>query len=103
MQRSPPRSTLFPYTTLFRSVRSTSELSPYRKLALQIWRPRHISAIDFMVVHNRVIHQSSLWLTTQTDHKDLQARSGAALLSRVRDTLAIRPNRPAPFRALRSL
>src|SRR3712207_8069086 len=38
MIRRPPRSTLFPYTTLFRSVRSA--LKPGAALVMVVWRRR---------------------------------------------------------------
>src|SRR3712207_8934936 len=34
MIRRPPRSTLFPYTTLFRSLHAVSRVSPYRSIFL---------------------------------------------------------------------
>src|SRR5258708_22095013 len=37
MIRRPPRSTLFPYTTLFRSVFGTAEITPLRPLEDGLW------------------------------------------------------------------
>src|SRR3712207_7970112 len=45
MIRRPPRSTLFPYTTLFRSPRSRSREAPELRLRLQIAEPRR-DALD---------------------------------------------------------
>src|SRR4051812_49997514 len=40
MIRRPPRSTLFPYTTLFRSVRRSPARPPYGRCSLHRGRPR---------------------------------------------------------------
>src|SRR2546427_6028044 len=39
MIRRPPRSTLFPYTTLFRSIRTSTTLIPYCSSAARSVRP----------------------------------------------------------------
>src|SRR2546429_1365302 len=43
MIRRPPRSTLFPYTTLFRSLCDRAETAPSRRIAFgqSSWRSRH--------------------------------------------------------------
>src|SRR5437016_10856764 len=40
MMPRPPRSTLFPYTTLFRSLRSPSGLQQERRLEGSVWKSR---------------------------------------------------------------
>src|SRR5687768_18363396 len=57
MIRRPPRSTLFPYTTLFRSLRSGSEVRPAlrRLLSARQWRaePAHFHDLPQRRLHRR--------------------------------------------------
>src|SRR5262245_65086177 len=78
MQRLPPVSTLFPYTTLFRSRHLRLRRPPARRLALRIERrsvpaagrrrQRHGSAPAAGVVA-RSAHEGNLaWLTRSEEH-----------------------------------
>src|SRR2546427_7701085 len=62
MIRRPPRSTLFPYTTLFRSLRMTS--SPARRTAEAETNSTRIAPLPFFVAI-----ALSCWTLTQLDRK----------------------------------
>src|SRR5256885_7761958 len=54
MIRRPPRSTLFPYTTLFRSVATTSEYAPVApplwRRYLELTKPRVVALVSFTAI-----------------------------------------------------
>src|SRR3970040_1843728 len=52
MIRRPPRSTLFPYTTLFRSIRLTDEI-PFDRI------PDYLAAADLVVIPQRLDRKST--------------------------------------------
>src|SRR5438477_2891195 len=53
MIRPPPRSTLFPYTTLFRSQSRFSTFGIFRPAERQLERSRNGPASDRVIVHNQ--------------------------------------------------
>src|SRR2546430_2874321 len=59
MIRRPPRSTLFPYTTLFRSRQTALHVLQLFRLSLQWWR-RHWTSIDGREVDRSEEHTSEL-------------------------------------------
>src|SRR2546427_6265408 len=66
MIRRPPRSTLFPYTTLFRSLFWATVLSIFGSLAQWLTGPRHriylpyVAAVTCLVIRRSEEHTSEL-------------------------------------------
>src|SRR3712207_7705475 len=71
MIRRPPRSTLFPYTTLFRSVRSGAE-DDRRAVALRLTDTGTALVGRAIEVHARVVHET---LTSKFSAAEQAARS----------------------------
>src|SRR6202040_733584 len=57
---------------------------------LQPWRPRHISAINFVVAFSRIGNQVSLGLIVQVNNEYLKSRLRPLARRRVNDALAVR-------------
>src|SRR5437870_11459814 len=76
MLRRPPRSTLFPYTTLFRSVTVGRSYQPN----IHFLRPRASQALEFSLLQNT----QELWLKFQrdiTDRKSTRLNSSHVAIS----------------------
>src|SRR2546427_5884156 len=67
MIRRPPRSTLFPYTTLFRSVDAQARLR---------WRPGHLGIDGLQAENDRLSVRARLDLLEQRKRGDLYLRWG---------------------------
>src|SRR2546425_10180859 len=68
MIRRPPRSTLFPYTTLFRSERFVDRLDPVAKDVLKADEQRKFQAARFgLLDHIREIHRRAGLLQRHRD------------------------------------
>src|SRR5690554_7490425 len=80
MIRRPPRSTLFPYTTLFRSIASTPANRPILELPLESRRLRHslnslLGGNDSMISDTPAPLPSSLAMPRSEEHtSELQSR-----------------------------
>src|SRR5258707_5913868 len=76
MIRRPPRSTLFPYTTLFRSAKNDITLTTLR---------RYAAALDcelvYALVPNRPLHESLNARAEQVDRKSTRLNSSHANIS----------------------
>src|SRR2546425_8560280 len=72
MIRRPPRSTLFPYTTLFRSAAQSGRISPTRQAPSQfIWRDR--KAVKFKRAAVRRPTGTFRWTRSEEHTSELQS------------------------------
>src|SRR3712207_7514579 len=78
MIRRPPRSTLFPYTTLFRSDLDKIELMPGRKIFI---RGNHDYWWTTATSLNKSTGQSMIFMNTNLDRKSTRLNSSHANIS----------------------
>src|SRR2546421_9571918 len=74
MIRRPPRSTLFPYTTLFRSHRRNLGLTSRAKLGLQI-ATSVLIAVTLIAMQTRGLYSTRLMVRSEEHTSELQSRS----------------------------
>src|SRR2546421_5396585 len=74
MIRRPPRSTLFPYTTLFRSVYLAEDMQLRRHVALKIL-PRHVASNKDRMRRFTQEAQAAAALRSEEHTSELQSRS----------------------------
>src|ERR1035441_7628345 len=77
MIRRPPRSTLFPYTTLFRSMSPKGGIKPHKRFSIQAKRSE-VLFVDYMAEHLMptgragIIVPEGIIFQSQTAYKDLR-------------------------------
>src|SRR3712207_8139634 len=85
MIRRPPRSTLFPYTTLFRSQAATidgaSGWQQLRHITLPLMRPTFFFAVVMATIWNLQLFDSVSILTDGGDRKSTRLNSSHANIS----------------------
>src|SRR3712207_8919916 len=81
MIRRPPRSTLFPYTTLFRSVSPQGVLEVLGKGSVTILDPAHLQTDAYEVKRHRPIMVSGVVLHSLPDRKSTRLNSSHANIS----------------------
>src|SRR3712207_8438522 len=79
MIRRPPRSTLFPYTTLFRSLRPPRDLHPSHKLPL--WKPCWVGATPTLGALPTRETKNGVSAQTGRDRKSTRLNSSHANIS----------------------
>src|SRR5258708_23116779 len=84
MIRRPPRSTLFPYTTLFRSLRAFASLAPLLAAALafgiQIADPLRHGRFPWLLRRWLALQQAT-WLEAELDRKSTRLNSSHQIIS----------------------
>src|SRR3712207_9293114 len=76
MIRRPPRSTLFPYTTLFRSLRATANMISYEiPLGLSVLCiVLMFGTLDLGVIVDKQAHYWGFWVRSEEHTSELQSR-----------------------------
>src|SRR5256885_16555397 len=77
MIRRPPRSTLFPYTTLFRSERPPDATAPFSGLVFKIMADKHLGQLSFVRIYSGTIRSGSYAYNAA---KDTRERIGRLML-----------------------
>src|SRR5438132_4789171 len=81
MIRRPPRSTLFPYTTLFRSSRSSAKL--FSAFAVADWTTLKTCFAARLVRNWRVLRASSRWSNQRSEEHTSELQSHSDLVCRL--------------------
>src|SRR2546429_4518884 len=90
MIRRPPRSTLFPYTTLFRSAATGAKADPKQAYNVTAWK-------DVPAIHNQRVHVISDELRSEEHTSELQSRLHLVcrlLLEKKKTNNSTTPTRP---------
>src|SRR5256885_13041500 len=83
MIRRPPRSTLFPYTTLFRSARERTIRYGYRRLVCQVFVCSTGSPLAAKYVRSKKSNgeRARIWRSSATDRKSTRLNSSHLVIS----------------------
>src|SRR3712207_6878889 len=80
MIRRPPRSTLFPYTTLFRSVETITEAAKRRYPFMTVFAPLSFTRVNYEMYH-RAANEAGYEAPPEQDRKSTRLNSSHANIS----------------------